>query len=696
MPSVRRVAEAWKTVLFLGKTLARKFNREFLRQNNHPVNPRIRKLMKDLSIKMPVRILCLEDNPLDQELLQTTLTDDGLTCEFVPVQTKTDFEAALERGPFDLIISDFGLPSYSGLAALSTARKVQSGTPFIFVSGTIGEERAIESLKNGATDYVLKDRRERLAPAVRRALREAQERTEHQEATEQARIQATALESSANGILITDPQGRILSANKAFCATAGRPLEDLLGRTPDFLTFGQHDPGFHEELWKAILSGQVWRGEAAIKRKDGNCCDLEMTITPVQGSKGGAISHFIAVSQDVTERKHLEEQLRQSQKMEAIGQLAGGVAHDFNNLLAVIQGNAEMALMDVNAANGQIRENLSQITEASARAANLTRQLLAFGRKQAMRPQPISLNNVITDLTKMLNRIIGEDIQLQCTCDKRPVYVHADAGMMEQVLLNLVINARDAMPHGGRLHITTKRVRVDRRYVRAHPEAHTGDYACLKVRDTGSGISPEHLPRIFEPFFTTKEVGKGTGLGLATVYGIVKQHHGWIDVISRVNSGTEFRMFLPAIQPPVKTLKPTGVETVVRGGAEKILVVEDDPSVRLLARRILGSFGYQVIEASSGREALEIWRKQRAGIDLLLTDMVMPDGLTGSELAEELRREAPALKVVFMSGYSMNIPGKDTVYIEQRDHFFLQKPFPTQVFVDTIRHCLDGVRTPSH
>ncbi|MDB6015708.1 MAG: histidine kinase [Pedosphaera sp.] len=531
-----------------------------------------KKVMEEILLKKPIRILCLEDNECDRELLEITLKANSMDCEFVHAKTQKGFESALEQNTFDLIISDFSLPAYDGMTALTAARKVQAETPFIFFSGTIGEERAIESLKSGATDYVLKDRRDRLITAVQRALREAREHAE---------------------------------------------------------------------------------------------------------------------------RKQLAEQLRQAQKMEAIGQLAGGVAHDFNNLLAVIQGNAELALMNASTLDDQTRENLTQITAASERAANLTRQLLAFGRKQAIRSQPLNLNDGINNLAKMLRRIIGEHICLQCNCDPAPLFVQADVSMMDQVILNLVVNARDAMPQGGQLIISTEKVGISEPYVRLHQEAQTGEFVCLSVSDTGCGIAPEYLPRIFEPFFTTKEVGKGTGLGLATIYGIVKQHHGWIDLSSKVGVGTTFKVFLPAIPSPAATATPPEVEPAsLGGGTERILLVEDEAAVRLMTRRILRKFGYQVIEAASGREALEIWRSQGTGIDLLLTDVVMPDGINGRDLAEQLRRQTPGLKVVFMSGYSLNVISKDTDFLNRDNNYFLQKPCHSQILIDTVRRCLNKATSP--
>jgi signal transduction histidine kinase/ligand-binding sensor domain-containing protein/CheY-like chemotaxis protein len=397
------------------------------------------------------------------------------------------------------------------------------------------------------------------------------------------------------------------------------------------------------------------------------------------------------------ERAHLaqvleqsEAKLRQSQKMEAIGQLAGGVAHDFNNLLCVIRGNADLVLMDQGALGEQSLDCLKQITAAADRAANLTRQLLAFSRKQVMQSEPLNLTGVIGNLTKMLKRIIGEDIELHCTSAERLPFVQADVGMIEQVLVNLVVNARDAMPRGGQLVIETESVRLTTRDIQANPEAREGRFVCLTVSDTGTGIAPEHLPHIFEPFFTTKAPGQGTGLGLATVYGIVKQHQGWIEVLSKGGDGTTFKIFLPVIDlPPIlSTSEPDNAKP--KGGSETILVVEDDDGVRSLMRRLLEGFGYRTVEAASGREALERYIERMSEIDLLVTDMVMPEGVTGRDLAEQMRARRPNLKVLFMSGYSPEVAGKDTDFIRSHGSHFLQKPAPPRELLQTIRHCLDS------
>jgi PAS domain S-box-containing protein len=392
---------------------------------------------------------------------------------------------------------------------------------------------------------------------------------------------------------------------------------------------------------------------------------------------------------DVTAQKDLEEQLRQALKMEAVGRLAGGVAHDFNNLLTVILGNTEMVL----AGTGTILpneavESLKQVSAASLRAANLTRQLLAFSRKQILHTRPVNINEVIGDLTKMLHRIIGEDIELQCNFASALPLVQADIGMIEQVLVNFVVNARDAMPNGGKLIIHTDKCTLAGRGPQ-NPEARAGDFVCLNVTDTGTGIAAEHMAHLFEPFFTTKEVGKGTGLGLATVHGIVKQHQGWIEVASQLGAGTTFQVYLPVFCGSASVDEKEPSEAAPRGGNENILVVEDDQAVRTLTRLMLEKCGYGVRVASSGREAAQLLSNSKDKFDLLLTDIVMPDGMTGIQLAELTRAQRPELKVVFMSGYAGDSVAKRESSEGPLKHRFLQKPFQSQELSRTIRDCLD-------
>ena len=415
------------------------------------------------------------------------------------------------------------------------------------------------------------------------------------------------------------------------------------------------------------------------------------TLQALADHCGGALQR-ISAQEDLSER---EQQLRQSQKMEAVGQLAGGVAHDFNNLLAVIRGNADLLLMDPAQLSPDTKVGLQGIVAASERAANLTRQLLIFSRKQAMQLRPVVLNDVIAELTKMLRRIIGEPIDLQCRCSAQLPYVQADAGMIEQALVNLAVNARDAMPRGGQLLIATETVRFDETQARKLPEGRAGEFVCLTVSDTGTGIAPEHLPRIFEPFFTTKEPGKGTGLGLATVHGIVKQHQGWIEVFSQPGTGTTFKIFLPSVPALAESPEALQPEPAAPGGTETVLLVEDDYAVGMITRRVLESHGYEVCEARSGPEALELWGSRGQEIALLLSDIVMPEGVTGRELAEQLRARKPSLKVVLMSGYNPDATGTDTDFWRNPTTHFLKKPCPSRVLLETVRRCLDEELNPA-
>ena len=387
------------------------------------------------------------------------------------------------------------------------------------------------------------------------------------------------------------------------------------------------------------------------------------------------------------ERKKLEEQLLQSQKMDAIGRLAGGVAHDFNNILTVIQGYAQI-LATREDFDQKALDDLKQILQSAHRASNLTRQLLTFSRKQIIKTVVLDLNKVTSNLTKMLQRIIGEDVLLQCNFSPETPLIRADEDMIGQILMNLAVNARDAMPKGGELAISLSVVELDSTAAQwRSSEAQAGEFVCLSVNDTGCGIAPEDLLRIFEPFFTTKAVGQGTGLGLSTVYGIVKQHGGWIEVSSKLNIGTKFNIFLPRAAAGAAA-ETGGVEPKIVGGTETILLVEDEPPVRTLARVILQRHGYHVLEATSGADALSVWGQHAAKIDLLLTDIIMPQGVSGRELAQKLRADRPGLKVVFVSGYS---PDSMEIGAELNEGtFFLQKPYLPEHLLRSIRQALDG------
>ncbi len=393
-----------------------------------------------------------------------------------------------------------------------------------------------------------------------------------------------------------------------------------------------------------------------------------------------------ALQAEMTERQRAEEVLRQVQKMEAVGQLAAGIAHDYNNILTVIQGHIEL-LLQTRGHDTELKESLTQVATAATRAANLTRQLLAFSRRQVMQPRSLEINEVVSNLVKMLSRILGEHIALELRLHPALPKIHADIGMIEQVLTNLAVNARDAMPDGGNLTISTQFAVLDEAAAKKHPLARAGSFVCLRVADSGCGMDRATLARIFEPFFTTKSVGKGTGLGLATVYGIVQQHQGWIEVKSQPGSGSEFVVYLPESNEVISSSETEFLTGPVRGGDETILVVEDEPSVRALACAILSSNGYKILEAGDGPEALRIWEKQGGKIDLVLTDLVMPGGLTGRELARQLKTIQPDVKIIYTSGYSLEVAGRDLAL--EPDFHFLPKPYHPPSLLRAIRNRIE-------
>jgi PAS domain S-box-containing protein len=493
-------------------------------------------------------------------------------------------------------------------------------------------------------------------------------------------------ENSADGMRLTDENGITIAVNEAFCKLVGMDSQSLEGKPFTAIYAESENPSEmqRERRQHFLMRETQQKIERQYTLHNGQRIILEITHSFVAAH--GQPLLMLSLFRDVTTQRRLEEQLRQSQKMEAIGQLAGGVAHDFNNILTVIHGHASLlgtADLDDTAAR-----SAQQIAQAAERAAGLTRQLLTFSRRQLIQPKKLDMNKIVGNMSDMLGRLLGEDIALKLNYLQSPAMVEADAGMMEQVLLNLAVNARDAMPRGGQLAVRISIVEVNDSHVHNHPEARAGKFVCVSKSDTGSGIAPENLPRIFEPFFTTKEIGKGTGLGLATVYGIVKQHQGWIEVESAIGKGTTFRFYIPfAGNENSETEKPT-TQITVRGGVETILLVEDEKPVRELVSRILQKYGYKILQAETGAKAVETWLQKKDEIKLLLTDLVMPGNMNGRELAEKLWLEQPDLKVIFTSGYSADIVGKD--FKLEPELNFLQKPYQPQTLALTVRRCLDG------
>ncbi|HEX7859741.1 MAG TPA: response regulator [Verrucomicrobiae bacterium] len=477
---------------------------------------------------------------------------------------------------------------------------------------------------------------------------------------------------------------RYIDVNDAYLEMTGYDRAELVGATSIERNLWV-DKDVRAEIFEQLRAGRAVRNvETTIKRKNGA---ERTTLFSAEQIHLGSDSFALISESDITGRLQLEGQLRQAQKMEAIGHLAAGVAHDFRNILTVIQGHANLRLLTPNL-DPKLAESLTQITEAVERASNLTRQLLAFSRKQIMQMEVVSVNKVVGNLTSMLSRLIGEQVSLECRFQDDLALIEADVCSVEQVIMNLVVNARDAMPGGGKLVIATSYLEVDNEYASRHPEAAAGSYVCLIVSDTGCGMDEATKGRLFEPFFTTKEVGKGTGMGLATAYGIVKQHNGWIEVESKVGAGSTFTVYFPTTrknQPKVEK-KPSLPQAL--GGQETILVVEDEEPVRRFVSDLLKEYGYNVRLASNGVEALDVWKQASNEIDLLLTDVVMPQQISGLELADRLIKEKNDLKVIYTSGYSIEL--LDRHFGSRPTVNFLPKPYHPLKLAEAVRTCLDS------
>ncbi len=494
---------------------------------------------------------------------------------------------------------------------------------------------------------------------------------------------ATALEQSAEAVVITDVHGTITYVNPAFEAITGYSRDEAIGKNPRILKSGNMDARAYDEMWKTLLRGDVWAGRITNRRKDGRLYEAEQVISPIK-SGTGEIRAYLAVSQDITRALELEQAVRQSQKMESIGRLTGGIAHDFNNLLTSILGFARL-IRDTLESDHVCRPDVDEIIRSGERAARLTRQLLAFGQKHVVQMQALNLNDAVRKIDPLLRRSLGEDVELVAQLDGKLPSVEADPGMIEQVLTNLALNARDAMPNGGTLTFMTRVAEISPERVASRKGARPGRHVCLAVRDTGVGMTEEVRRQIFEPFFTTKPKGQGQGLGLSTVYGIVQHCRGFIEVDTSPGKGAEFRLYFPVVDDAAQDIVETSPERVC-SGVETILVVEDESGVRNLAVRGLAKLGYKVLEATHGGEGLNVFNRNDGRVDLVVTDVVMPI-MGGPEMVEQLRKQKPDLRVLFMSGFTEDMK-LDGVRVSQSAALLL-KPFTIEALACEIRRLLD-------
>ena len=769
-----------------------------------------------------INVLIVEDLVADAELIERELFKAGIAFQSRRVDTRDAFVAALDDFQPAVILSDYNLPQFSGREALRLLKQLAVSIPFILVTGSLTEEVAVECMKEGAHDYILKTSLTRLPSAMANALEKAQtleeivraeaalHRSEEQyrliaentsdlicmldvhgnytylspsyrevlgyapesllstscfslihpddrNTAEEWTVHSAASKKServelrmkhreghwgvfeilsnwifdskgrpAKGILVSrditkrkeaentlresEERTRLILENALDAVITINSTGAIVGWNPQAeVTFGwaenevlqkhlvdliipqEHRASHTNGLKHFMLTGQGAvvnkRIEITALRRDGSEFPVELSVSPMRSGDSFIFSAFI---RDISEQKRAEEklrqseeQLRQSQKLEAVGQLAGGVAHDFNNLLTVISGYSDLVLNDLNPSDKN-RSKIEEVKRAAQRAASLTRQLLAFSRKQVLQPTYFNLNSLVLDMGKMLQRLIGENIELTTSGEDAPV--HADPGQMEQVVMNLVVNARDAMPEGGKITVETGRIDVDEAYASMHLNVKPGRYVLLAVSDTGLGIDAETRKHIFEPFFTTKELGKGTGLGLSTVYGIVKQSGGDIWLYSEVGKGTSFKIYLP-IAPESQDQAQTQSIASLPKGTETILIVEDDSQIRQLAFDCLTQHGYSVWSAANGVEALNLIEHASTQVDLILTDVVMPQ-MSGRELAERINTHQPTTKILFMSGYTNDAIIKHGVL--DAGTWFIQKPFALDDLAQRVREVLDS------
>ncbi len=634
-----------------------------------------------------LRILYAEDSPTDVELTLRVLRQAGLEHDCRASADLAELRDLLAGGGYDLFLSDFNLRKFDAGALLEERNRLAPELPFIIITGTLPDESAVDMLRRGATDYVLKDRLSRLPAAILRALKDAEDKRRlsaaRKEREESEARYRELFESSTDLIFLVSREGYITAGNPAFREVAGRTPTELTSLKPEALVPEDARAEFDAALAAAAAGRPPQTFETVFAAGDGRRLNVQGSFYP--RGKDGRTLYVQGVFRNITEQRALEEQFRQAQKMDAVGRLAGGIAHDFNNILGAIEGYATLTLNSLGDAD-PIRPDIEEIRKAVERAAALTRQLLVFSRKKALQRKPCALNGVVEGLQKMMRRILGEDVTLEL--DLRPDLpgITADAAQLEQLLMNLLVNARDAMPEGGAIRVSTGAADLTGRAVKSPNPAEAGTrFVYLSVKDSGTGMSREVLDHVSEPFFTTKEKGKGTGLGLATVYGAAKQHNGWVEVASAPGQGSEFTVYLPAGCAAAACEEKAAAGPAAPRSRARVLVIEDDQALRDLAEKTLKGAGHEAVAAGGAAEGLALFRA--GAFDIVFSDIVLSDRKI-MDIIDDFVKVRPGTRFIFTSGYLEDKADRET--IKASGHVFLQKPYALEALLAAIDGLMAG------
>ncbi|MDB6037215.1 MAG: signal transduction histidine kinase, nitrogen specific, NtrB [Verrucomicrobiales bacterium] len=631
-------------------------------------------------MKNALRILHLEDNSNDAELVRSVLEEDQLICDIDRVVSKTEFERALQSNIYDIILSDYSMPGFDGFKALSCSRLMQPSVPFLFLSGTIGEERAVDSLRNGATDYILKDRLQRLGAAIRRARREAEDRVERLKNDQKIRQQADFLNQAQDAIYVGDLSQNITYWNKGAERIYGWTADEVIGKHASKLLYKSDAPS-RDEIWNTVLEKGQWTGELVqVTMANKEIC-VSSRRTLLRDSGGVAVA-VLNINTDITEKKNLEAQVLRSQRLQSLGTMASGIAHDLNNVLAPVLMVSE--LLGQSLTDSQDLKMVDIARSSAQRGTQLVNQILQFARGTRPADVQMNLKALVDELAKFALSAFPRKISIRTDVQPDLFPVAGDSTQFTQILLNLCVNARDAMPNGGRLSICIKNTLLSEQEIFEENKRISGSFVELSVSDTGTGIPPEALTHIFEPFFTTKADGKGTGLGLSTVATIVRNHGGFIDVETGLGTGTTFRVYFPVTNQALMEKHLISSASVQSGHGEWVLLVDDEFALLEMTKGLLESHDYHVLTAKDGAEALAVFDAHQDKIAVLITDLLMP-GLGGAELIANVCERFPRIVAICLSGSpdrgSFPIPGKNS-------YTFLRKPCSTTDLLGTLQRLL--------